>query len=84
MKINKQTNKQKYTITKQNQVKKQNKTNRIFSLSHTHDKTKKTSFFFFTQPKTYHLSHFIYILDNFSLMSFNTANLKVTMPQDKQ
>ena len=46
---NKQTNKQKYTITKQNQVKK--KTNRIFPLSHTRDKTKKTSFFFIPSPK---------------------------------
>ena len=82
MKINKQTNK---NTQLQNKIKlKKNKTNRIFSLSHTRDKTKKTSSFFFTQPKTYHLSYSIYILDNFSLMSFDTANLKVTMPQDKQ
>ena len=82
MKINKQTNKNTQLQNKIKLKKKKNKTNRIFSLSHTRDKTKKTSFFFFTQPKTYH--HFIYILDNFNLMSFNTANLKVTMPQDKQ
>ena len=81
MKINKQTNK---NTQLQNKIKFKKKTNRIFPLSHTHDKTKKNIFLFFTQPKTYHLSHFIYILDNFSLMSFNTANLKVTLPQDKQ
>ena len=76
---NKQTNK---NTQLQNKITlKKNKQN--FSLSHNRDKTKK-HLFFFTQPKTYHLSHFIYILDNFSLMSFDTANLKVTMPQDKQ
>ena len=75
-------NKQKKNTQLQNKITlKKNKQN--FSLSHNRDKTKKTSFFF-TQPKTYHLPHFIYILDNFSLMSFDTANLKVTMPQDKQ
>ena len=83
MKINKQTNK---NTQLQNKIKlkktKQNKQN-FFFVPHSWQDQKK-SFFFFTQPKTYHLSHFIYILDNFSLMSFNTANLKVTMPQDKQ
>ena len=82
MKINKQTNKQKYTITKQNQVKK--KQTEFFLCPTLMTRQKKNIFLFFTQPKTYHLSHFIYILDNFSLMSFNTANLKVTLPQDKQ
>ena len=38
---------------------------------------------FFTQPKTYYLSYSIYIFKNFRLMSFDTADLKVTMPQDK-
>ena len=44
MKINKQTNK---NTQLQNKIKlKKKKTNRIFPLSHTHDKTKKKSFFF--------------------------------------
>ena len=78
------TNKpQKYTITKQNQAKKKPNKQNFFFVPHSWQ-DQKNIFLFFTQPKTYHLSHFIYILDNFSLMSFNTANLKVTMPQDKQ
>ena len=31
---------------------------RIFSLSHTRDKTKKIFLYFFTEPKTHHLSNF--------------------------
>ena len=83
MKINKQTNKQTYTITKQNQAKKKTNKQNFFFVPHMWQ-AKKNIFLFLTQSKTYHLSHFIYILDNFSLMSFDTANLKVTMPQDKQ
>ena len=77
IKINKGTNK---NTQLQNKIKlKKKKTNRIHSWQ-----DQKNIFLFYTQPKTYHLSHFIYTLDNFSLMSFDTANLKVTMPQDKQ
>ena len=78
MKINKQTNKNTQLQNKSSKKKK------IFFFVPQSWQDQKNIFLFFTQPKTYHLSHFIYILDNFSLMSFNTANLKVTMPQDKQ
>ena len=81
MKINKQTNK---NTQLQNKIKlKKNKQNFSF-VPHSWQDKKKTFFLFFTQPKTYHLSHFIYILGNFSLMSFDTANLKVALPQEKQ
>ena len=77
MKINKQTKIHNYKT-------KSSKKKKIFFFVPQLWQDQKNIFLFFTQPKTYHLSHFIYILDNFSLMSFDTANLKVTMPQDKQ
>ena len=77
-------NKQKYTITKQNQVSLKKKQTEFFLCPTLMTRQKKNIFLFLTQPKTYHLSHFIYILGNFSLMSLDTANLKVTLPQDKQ
>ena len=82
MKINKQTNK---NTQLQNKIKlKKKKQTEFFLYPTLVTRQKKNIFLFFTQPKTYHLSYSIYILDNFSLMSFDTANLKVTMPQDKQ
>ena len=81
MKINKQTNK---NTQLQNKIKLKKKNKQNFSFVPHSWQDQKNIFLFYTQPKTYHLSHFIYILDNFSLMSFNTANLKVTLPQDKQ
>ena len=80
MKINKQTKIHNYK-TKSHW--KKNKQTEFFFVPHSWQ-DQKNIFLFFTQPKTDHLSHSIYILDNFSLMSLDTANLKVTMPQDKQ
>ena len=85
MKINKQTNKQTkiHNYKTKSSLKKKKKKQNFSFVPHSWQDKKKI-FLFFTQPKTYHLSHFIYILGNFSLMSFDTANLKVTLPQDKQ
>ena len=84
MKINKQTNKQTKIHNHKTKSSLKKKQTEFFLCPTLMTRQKKNIFLFLTQPKTYHLSHFIYILGNFSLMSLDTANLKVTLPQDKQ